>query len=236
MSIAVRITILGTRGEIEASAPYHSRHSGVLINGDLLLDLGEREFLSYDPKWILLTHLHPDHAFFVRRRQRADLSIPIFAPEPYEDGGVTVRKLTSRTILGTYDIRPIPTIHSHKVDSQAYLISTGGKRILYTADLVWIKRWYDRFFHDLDLVITEASFVRKDGMIRRYRDTGELYGHSGVGRLIGRFADFCNRFVLMHYGSWFYRDVKAARRRMKQIAREHEVEIIVGYDKMELEI
>jgi ribonuclease BN (tRNA processing enzyme) len=228
------ITILGTRGEIEASAPYHSRHSGVLINEDLLLDLGEPEFLEYHPRWILLTHLHPDHAFFVRRHHQTTIDTPIYAPEPYHASGATVRKLIRRTTLGRYHIRPIPTIHSHKVQSQAYLITTGRKRILYTADLVWIKKWYDRYLDDLDLVITEASFIRSGGMIRRHKETDQPYGHSGLPRLIKRFAPFTNHFVLMHYGSWFYRDSRAARRLVGQIAREHNVDIDVGYDKMEL--
>jgi glyoxylase-like metal-dependent hydrolase (beta-lactamase superfamily II) len=62
----MNIKILGTRGEIKVSAPYHSRHSGVLIDNTLLLDCGEPEFLDYKPQAILITHLHPDHAFFVR--------------------------------------------------------------------------------------------------------------------------------------------------------------------------
>ena len=36
----MNIKILGTRGEIEESAPYHSKKSGVLINNKLLLDCG----------------------------------------------------------------------------------------------------------------------------------------------------------------------------------------------------
>ena len=78
------MTILGTRGEIEASAPYHARHSGILIDDTLLFDLGEKEFLDYNPSYIFITHLHPDHAYFVR----SGTSIPetnaiIYAPENY---------------------------------------------------------------------------------------------------------------------------------------------------------
>ena len=78
----MKIKILGTRGEIEASALYHSRHSGVLIDKKILLDIGEEEFLKYKPKYILITHLHPDHAFFVREpEKRAKIRIPIYTPK-----------------------------------------------------------------------------------------------------------------------------------------------------------
>ncbi len=35
-------------------------HSGVLIDDFCFLDLGEERFLTYEPKNILITHLHPD--------------------------------------------------------------------------------------------------------------------------------------------------------------------------------
>ncbi|MGZ5469001.1 MAG: MBL fold metallo-hydrolase, partial [Candidatus Aminicenantales bacterium] len=87
----MRITILGTRGEIDQTAPYHSRHSGILIDGSLMVDLGEREFLDRKPKAVLITHLHPDHAYFVRAgAERPPAGVPLFAPEVYKDYGVTV--------------------------------------------------------------------------------------------------------------------------------------------------
>jgi ribonuclease BN (tRNA processing enzyme) len=232
----MNIRILGTRGEIPASAPYHSRHSGILINGDLLLDLGERAYLDYKPNWILITHLHPDHAFFVRRSERAEIDKPMYAPESYRDSGIEVKTLSSRAQIGRYDIRPIPSIHSHKVKSQAYLVSTGNKRLLYTADLVWIKKWYHRSFKNLDLVITEASFMRKPGMIRRHKDTGEPYGHAGIPRLIKLFSEFCDHIVLVHYGSWFYRDSRTAHRKVGQLAKEHDAKVDMGYDGMRIDL
>ena len=61
----MKLRILGTRGEIKSSAPRHSKHSGVLIDGKLMLDVGEKEFLDLKPGCVFITHLHPDHAFFI---------------------------------------------------------------------------------------------------------------------------------------------------------------------------
>lgn len=78
----MKIKILGTRGEIVSSSPYHSHHSGILIDDVLLFDCGESQFLNNKPQYIFITHLHPDHAFFVRHPStRLDLEMPIFAPE-----------------------------------------------------------------------------------------------------------------------------------------------------------
>jgi len=61
----MRIKILGTRGNVTASAPKHARHSGILVDGRLLLDLGEAAYLDYRPRYVFITHLHPDHAAFM---------------------------------------------------------------------------------------------------------------------------------------------------------------------------
>jgi glyoxylase-like metal-dependent hydrolase (beta-lactamase superfamily II) len=75
------IQILGTRGEIEAHAPGHLKHSGILIDNILLIDVGEPEYLQLYPKFILITHFHPDHAFFMRGVEKINIDVPVFAPE-----------------------------------------------------------------------------------------------------------------------------------------------------------
>jgi hypothetical protein len=62
----MRISILGTRGNIRQSAPKHARHSGILVDGRLLLDLGQVSYLDYRPQHIFITHLHSDHAVFMK--------------------------------------------------------------------------------------------------------------------------------------------------------------------------
>lgn len=229
----MKITILGTRGEVKPSAPYHARHSGVLIDDCLLCDLGEPEFLNYNPSYIFITHLHPDHAFFVRDAQQIPhISIPIFAPEKYKNVPLSV--LSKAYMVGPYKITPVPTMHSLKVKSQGYIIQKGEQKIFYSGDMFWIEKKHWRKLKNLDLVITEASFVREGGAIRRSKDAGHLsvpYGHAGVPNLIRFFKQFTSTIVLMHFGSWFYGlGAKKSRAKLIQIGRENGVEVIVGYD------
>lgn len=228
----MKIKILGTRGEIKPSAPGHSKKSGALINDELLLDFGEEEFLKYHPKYILITHLHPDHAYFVRHHEMPNFGIPIYAPEKYDD--LNIHITNEPFSISDYDITPIPTIHSLKVKSNAYLINYKGKRLLYTGDLVWINKEYHSLFGNLDLVITEASFIRNGGMIRR--KNGQLYGHTGIPNLIHVFKNYTNKILFMHFGSWFFEDIEKSKRDFDKLAKENNIEIIVGYDGLELEI
>lgn len=230
----MKIKILGTRGEVEPSTAYHSRHSGILIDKALLLDLGEKEFLKYKPKYILLTHLHPDHAFFITEPVKQEIRIPIYTPEAYKNG-IKVIVLKKKIVLGSYKITPIPTHHSQKVKSQAYLTEKGGQKLLYTGDLIWINKKYHHLFKDLDLVITEASFKRKGGMIRRDKDTGKIYGHTGVPNLIRLFSRFTQNIILLHFGTWFYNQgARQARRELLKLGKENSVNVYPAYDGMEI--
>lgn len=47
----MKITVLGTRGQIEESTAYHSKQSGVLIDNKILLDIGDKRFLEHNPKY-----------------------------------------------------------------------------------------------------------------------------------------------------------------------------------------
>lgn len=220
----MRIKILGTRGEIEASKPYHSKHSGVLVDGKLLFDLGEKQYLELKPKHIFITHLHPDHAYFVRKGKEEKIERKLYTPENFRRAGT----------FGKYRVRPIPTIHSKKVDSQAYIIEKGGKKVLYTGDLVWIEKKQHRHLKNLDLVIAEASFVRKGGMVRRDKETGEVYGHKGVPGLINLFKKFTDRIIFMHFGSWLYGDVPKAMKKLRNMSDD--VEVRGAYDGFEFEV
>jgi ribonuclease BN (tRNA processing enzyme) len=226
----MKIQILGTRGEIEPSAPYHARHSGMLIDDKLMFDLGEQEFLAFNPEYIFITHLHPDHAFFVHDLQ-ADLHTKgiIYAPEQFKNLPIHVLKQSIN--CGSYVITPIPTEHSIKVKSQAYLIENGSERILYTGDLFWINKKYHQCLKDLDLVITEASFVRKGGVIRRDKAGGRPFGHAGVPDLMHMFSPFARHMLFMHFGSWFYEmGAKRAGMLLKKLGKRYGLNIIVGYD------
>ena len=229
----MKVRVLGTRGEIEESAPRHSRHSGLLVDGRLLFDLGEREFLETKPERVFITHLHPDHAYFVRKP--GPIGVAAYAPE-MRSGVPELRVFPGRMSYRGYSIRAIPVHHSLKVRSVAYLVEKGGRRLLYTGDMFWINKDYHPLFGRLDLVVTEASFLRRGGMIRRDRATGTAYGHAGVPNLVELFAKFTGHILLVHFGAWFYEDARAARRAVAALGRQHGVDVRIGYDGYGLDL
>jgi ribonuclease BN (tRNA processing enzyme) len=228
----MHIKVLGTRGEIEPSLPYHARHSGVLIDGLILLDLGEREFLDYQPKWVFITHLHPDHAFFIKKV----VSIDAFLYAPEESQKINIHIISDTIQVDSYLVTPIPSHHSKKVKSTAYLIDNGKQRLLYTGDIVWINKEYHQLLDNLNLVITDGSYIRRGGLIRRDKETGKLYGHAGIPDLVNLFKPFTHHILFIHFGSWFFKGVRRARAKLNELGKANHVEIHVGYDGMDMEL
>lgn len=227
----MKIKVLGTRGEIKPVKPFYSKHSGILINEELLLDLGGKEFLEYKPKWILITHLHPDHAFFTREKIKLKQK-NVFGPEKNKYLKITVKK--GKFKIGKYEITPIPTHHSRLFQSQAYRIDDGQKSILYTGDLIWIDKKYHHLLKNLDLIITEASFFNEGGMIRRDKITGKIWGHNGIPDLIHLLKRFTKKILLVHFGKWFLDDIKKGKEEIKNLAKKEKIEILTGYEGMRL--
>jgi ribonuclease BN (tRNA processing enzyme) len=229
----MHLEILGTRGEIEESAPWHRRHSGVLVDNRLLLDLGEREYLDLHPELVAITHLHPDHAFFIT--QDGSIDIPLFAPEEYHDR-VQVTALPEQLTTREFTIRSLPTHHSKRVRSAALVVHGQSRTICYTGDIIWLNKEYHRFLEGLDLVITDGSYIRKGGMVRKDRKTGQLYGHTGIPDLIRLFSAFTDRILFVHFGSWFFRDISDAREKIRVLGEEYGVEAAATRDGEEVTI
>lgn len=228
----MRITILGTRGMIKPSAPHYRNHSGALIDGKLLFDLGEQDFLRSKPQAIFITHLHPDHAFFVE--QPATLpSVPIYAPEQKEFTCITVARPVR---IDGYRITPLPTEHSAKVKSTAYLIESGTKRILYTGDMVWMQKKYRNKLEKLDCVVTEGSFIKEGGVIRKDSKTGKLFGHTGIPNLVRLFKPYTNTIILTHFGSWFFKDISESKRIIAMLGTAKGLQLTPAYDNLTIRI
>lgn len=256
----MNLKILGTRGEVKESAPRHSKHSGVLIDGQILLDLGEKEYLNYRPKAIFITHLHPDHAFFIR--EPTSIDVPVYAPEVHKNAKIEVPH--GPISLDAYRITPFPTIHSKKFLSMGYVVEkkeemkgraegetegrTGGKKeegakegkkdwkLVYTGDLIRINKKHHHLLENADLVITDGSHLRKGGRVFRDKETGQIYGHTGIPDLVNFFKAFTASILFLHFGSWFYEDVPESVKRIKETGKERGVNVIAAYDGLELNL
>jgi hypothetical protein len=38
----------------------------------------------------------------------------------------------------------------------------------------------------------------------------------------------------MHFGAWFYKDIQESRKKFKHLEKEYDIDLIVGYDGLEI--
>jgi ribonuclease BN (tRNA processing enzyme) len=223
--------ILGTRGNVEKFAPKYFKHSGILIDDRLLLDVGEKQFLKYRPRWIFITHLHPDHAALNAGDIPKD--IPVYAPEISRilPGAQMV---SEAVVVGSYTVTPIPTVHSQRVKSVGYVVQKGKQKIFYSSDLIRIESKYHRLLRGLDLVITDGSFMRSKGLIRLDAHTREPFGHNGIPDLVKFFRRFTQCIVVTHFGTWSFKDISKSRQKIESLGNG--VRVIAAHDGMSLDV
>ncbi len=210
----MRLKILGTRGNIPLSAPRYARHSGILVDARILLDLGEPAYLEHRPRRIFITHLHPDHAALQNTAVVTDAEVYVPEPTPKFPAARVIRGPVQS---GSYRIVPMPTVHSLKARSMGYVVQKGGRRVFFSSDLVSIEPRYHRRLRGLDLVITDGSYMRRGGLVRTDPASGRRFGHTGIPNLVEFFRGFAPRIVITHFGSWFYRDIPAAIRQIASL-------------------
>lgn len=227
----MRLEVLGTRANIRVSAPRHTRHAGVLVDETILIDLGERRYLRRHPRHIFITHLHPDHAVFPTARGLRGSEIYLPERSPTVPGAKVIRRPVR---IGVYRVVPVPTVHATNTRSLGYIIERGRRRVFYSSDMIAIDRRYHARLGRLDLVITDGSFIRRGGLVRRDPVTGKRFGHAGLPDLVAFFRRFTSRIVVTHLGSWFYADVSDSRRRIAALGDG--VTVTAAWDGMIIEL
>lgn len=227
----MKIEILGSRGKIEPSAPKYRNHTGFLIDEKILIDVGEPEYLDRDPEAIIFTHYHPDHAYFMYEEKKFTPEIPHYGPEENRfmpELEVIEEKFT----LHGYTFTPVPVIHALDLKSWGYLVEKSGNRVFFTGDVAWIEKSHLQEIGQVDLIITEATILKKGGRIHRLGN--KIYGHTGIPDLIRIFKPLTKKIVFTHYGKWLFEDVKKGPEILKDLTPEG-LEIIPAYDGFTIE-
>lgn len=228
----MKIEILGSRGKIKPSAPKYEKHSGILIDDTLLIDVGEPEYFDKNPEAIIFTHFHPDHAYFEYEKESFSPKIPIYGPE--ENPLIpTLKIISERSKIKNYTVSPIPVIHAKNLKSLGYIIEKDQKRIFITGDVAWIEKEHLQKIDQVDLIITEATLIKKGGRINRSGD--KIYGHTGIPDLIRIFKSHTKKIVFTHYGDWFFKDVKKGPVKIKELEPEG-VEVIPAFDGFSIKV
>ncbi|HZJ16149.1 MAG TPA: MBL fold metallo-hydrolase [Chthoniobacteraceae bacterium] len=237
----MKLTFIGTRGEIEARTPEHGMHTALMIShgsAHVMIDCGLDwlgNFQALRPQAIVLTHAHPDHAWGLQD----GAPCPVFAPEltwkTIEHCNATDRhvlELRKRTPIRGITFEPFAVEHSIRAPAVGYHVSAGRACFFYSSDVLFIPERTEAL-KDVQLYIGDGatisrSFVRKVG--------SKLVGHATVKTQLGWCAkEGVRRAIITHCGPEIVEgDPAQMQKIVAALAAERGIEACIAVDGMKV--
>jgi phosphoribosyl 1,2-cyclic phosphodiesterase len=227
----LKLTFLGTRGEIELRSRQHRRHSALLVehnNARIMIDCGVDWLGRLDaiaPTAILLTHAHPDHAGGLAEG----------APCPVYATAKTQRLLRhfpirdrckiwlDRTVMiGGVRFRAYRVQHSIRAPAVGFRVYAKAGTFFYLPDVAKLPNPSDAL-RGVSVYIGDGATLRRS-MVRK--KDGVLIGHVPVTTQL----EWCaragvHRAVFTHCGSPIVRgNTRALSATLWRLGREHGVD------------
>lgn len=238
----MRLTFLGTRGNIRIASARHRRHSALLVEVGttrVLVDAGTdwlEEVAALRPDAVLVTHAHPDHAGGLKR----GAPCPIFATEetldalaryPIEGRAVTPG---ASAHVGPLAFTAYPVEHSLLAPAVGYRLAHRRARVFYVPDVLGIP--------DARGALAGVTLYAGDGAtygraIVRRRD-GRAFGHATIETQLDWCAENAvRRAVFTHCGSRVVRvEPREAAERIAALGEARGVEASIAEDGQVLEL
>jgi phosphoribosyl 1,2-cyclic phosphodiesterase len=237
----VKLTFLGTRGEIEKRTRRHHMHTSLMVSyrgADVMIDCGLDwlgKFERLRPGAIVLTHAHPDHAWGLKN----GAPCPVHAPQKtwqtlnrcdIEDRHL-IKDRTPTKICGIM-FEAFPVEHSILAPAVGYRVTAGRARIFYAPDLVFIHE-RTAALKDVQIYIGDGATLTRSFVRRRGKT---LIGHTPVRtQLTWCEKEGVPRTIITHCGSEIVAgDERTLSAKIREMAAERGVEVQIAYDGMKL--
>src|SRR6266498_4703253 len=239
----MRLTFLGTRGEIDARTRRHRMHSSLLVSyrgASVMIDCGLDwlgKFERLHPDAIVLTHAHPDHAWGLKKGALC----PVYASQKtwrglehckIEDRQLIKERVPKKICGITFEAFAVE--HSILAPAVGYRVSAGRACIFYVPDLI--------FIHDRTAALKDAQIYIGDGatLTRSFvRKRGKhLIGHAPVRTQLA----WCKKegvpqAIITHCGSEIVTgDERTLFANLRAMAADRSVEVRIAHDGMKLRL
>jgi len=241
----MKLTFLGTRGNIEEKNKKHKYHSSLLIiykNFRLLVDYGEEHKHSIEeikPDAILITHAHPDHYIWLNQDVKINKDVEVYLTKftldygKYKPRDFIVIEKNKWFKIGPFRIKAYDVLHSIRCPAVCFKIKTENKTFVYASDLVDIKRKED-CLQGVDVYIGDGATFR--GLVRR--KGSRLFGHT---RIITQ-LNWCKKYkiptaIFTHFGKEIVEmPDKKLNEKISEMQEGAGVKIVFAYDGLKIEL
>jgi phosphoribosyl 1,2-cyclic phosphodiesterase len=239
----MKLTFLGTRGEIEKRTRRHRMHTSLMVSyrsANVMIDCGLDwlgKFERLHPGAIVLTHAHLDHAWGLKR----GASCPVYASQktwqelqhyPITDRHVIGERTPTKICGITFEAFPVE--HSILSPAVGYRVSAGRGRIFYAPDLIFIHDRQDAL-KGVQIYIGDGATVTHSFVRRRGK---RLIGHSPVRtQLTWCEKEGVPQAIITHCGSEIVNgDEGKLSAKLQTMAAERDIEVRIAYDGMTLKL
>ncbi|HZD03421.1 MAG TPA: MBL fold metallo-hydrolase [Longimicrobiales bacterium] len=239
----MKLTFLGTRGEIETRNDRHRRHTSTEVSYEghrVIVDWGEDwrgKLNDHRPRAVVVTHAHPDHAWGLKD----GAPCPVWATEaaweemesyPLDDRHTVEPRKAFEPARGIA-FEAFTVEHSIRAPAVAYRITAGRVSVFYAPDLVYIHDREDAL-RGCDLYVGDGATLDRDMFVRRRDD--RLIGHTPFRtQLTWCRKEGVPRAIVTHCGSQIVKgDERTLGAKLREMAQERGVEAEIAHDGMEL--
>jgi phosphoribosyl 1,2-cyclic phosphodiesterase len=237
----MKLTFLGTRGNIDARSPIHCRHAALLVSyrqRDVMIDCGADWRGRLDdvaPRAVFVTHAHPDHA----RGLEDGASCPVHATaEAWQEmrgwpiAHRHVVRPRRRVEVEGISFEAFAVEHSLRAPAVGYRVSAGRVVVFYVPDVVSINE-RAAALTGVRLFVGDGATLTRPPIRRR---DGHLIGHTPVRTQLGWCKDAgIRRAMVTHCGSEIVKgDTAEVEARVRQMGEERGVEAAIARDGMTL--
>ena len=238
----MKLTFLGTRGEIEARTDRHRRHTSTLVEyrgRRVMIDAGADwtgHLGEVRPRAIVITHSHPDHCWALRDGSPCPVWATGEAWDEMADYPIVVEERHVVEARRPFEVEGIgfeafPVDHSTRAPAVGYRVTAGRVAIFYVPDVVYIHDRHDALRGARLYVGDGATMARS--LVRRRGEA--LIGHTPVRTQLGWCAkEGVPRAIITHCGSRIVEgDERALGARLREWAGERGIDASFAHDGLE---